>query len=342
MSVIAASPATRGRLAEACLELVRIPSVTGQEAQIASYLESWALAQSQLSRDDVLRHGNALLIGQPDSRRPCVALVGHMDTVPGHPQDQGPHQDGDKIIGLGASDMKGSIAVMQTLVETLHLEYLPFALMFVLYDREEGPYAENGLQPLLDQFEIMGSIDLAVAMEPTDNTLQLGCLGGIHARIVFPGKAAHSARPWQGENAIHKAGPLLSELLQKPPRDVHVGGLVFREAMGVTLAKGGHARNIVPDRFELNLNYRFAPVQPITQTVERAINEVKRIAPGGEVEIVDVAPPGPVPMDNPILEHIQAHAQLKVEPKQAWTDVARLAAHGIDAVNFGPGSGAKR
>jgi len=53
--------------------------------------------------------------------------------------------------------------------------------------------------------------------------------------------------------------------------------------------------------------------------------------------VVDVAPAGPVPVENPILDHILEHGQLDVAAKQAWTDVARLAAHGIEAVNFGPG-----
>ncbi len=334
-----ASHAIRERLAEACLELLGTPSVTGNEAQLASEVERWALSQRQLSRDDVIRCGNALIIGQPDSRRPCVALVGHLDTVPGHEDEAPPHRQNDRIVGLGASDMKGAIAVMQVFLETHNLEQLPFALVLVLYDREEGPYDGNGLQPLLERYEMLRGIDLAIAMEPTDNTLQLGCMGGIHGRFIFHGKAAHSARPWQGENAIHKAGPLLTHLLERPTKDVEVAGLIFREALSATLAKGGRARNTVPDQFELNLNYRFAPVAPIAATTQRAIRELQQLAgDAAEVRIVDVAPPGPVPTDNPILDHLQAHAQLPVEPKQAWTDVARLSAHGIDAVNFGPGA----
>lgn len=333
------SNAVKERLAQATLELCRIQSVTGTEGAIANHIERWAQAQSQFTRDDIARLGNSLIIGQPDTRRPCIALVGHLDTVPGDPTE--PYRIGDKIVGLGASDMKGSIAVMQTLVETLTLDHLPFSLMLVLYDKEEGPYENNGLQPLLDKYEDLANIDLALAMEPTDNTLQLGCMGGLHAKVTFRGKAAHSARPWQGENAIHKAGPLLTELLNRKVRDVEVEGLIFREAMSVTMGKGGHARNTIPDTFELNINYRFAPRSPIQRTTDEAIRELTLMAQDAEVQIIDVAPPGPVPNDNPILEHIQAHAHLKVQPKQAWTDVARLAAHGIDAINFGPGAGAQ-
>jgi succinyl-diaminopimelate desuccinylase len=331
--------AIRQRLTEACLELVRIQSVTGDERRLSRHLDRWA-TKVRL-RDDIIRAGEALVIGQPDGNRPCVALVGHMDTVPPSPEDPAPHWDGVRVVGLGASDMKGSLAVMQVLFETLALDTLPFVLMLVLYDREEGPYATNGLQPLLDNYELLRSIDLALVMEPTDNTLQLGCLGGLHTTVTYRGKSAHSARPWQGDNAIHKAGPLLSQLTNKPWRQVNVEGLVFQEAMAVTLAHGGRARNVVPDRFELNLNYRFAPGRSSQEAMDAALAEVQKLVGEAEIEVHDVAPPGPVPVDNAILDHFRATAELDIFPKQAWTDVARLAAHGIDAVNFGPGSPAQ-
>ena len=107
-----ARPAVRTRIAEACLELLRIPSVTGNEAEIAEHLQRWAFSQRQLGRDDVVQIDNALVLGHPDARRPCVALIGHLDTVPPHPGDPEPHLSGDRVVGRGASDMKGALAVM--------------------------------------------------------------------------------------------------------------------------------------------------------------------------------------------------------------------------------------
>jgi succinyl-diaminopimelate desuccinylase len=130
-------------------------------------------------------------------------------------------------------------------------------------------------------------------------------------------------------------------LLRLPPREVEVEGLVFRESMSVTLASGGSARNVVPDRFELNLNVRFAATADIPAAIEAAKREVRELAAGAEVDFRDVAPPAPVPTENPILDHLRRLGELRVEPKEAWTDVARLAAHGIDAVNFGPGQGSQ-
>src|SRR5690606_13449999 len=127
------------------------------------------------------------------------------------------------------------------------------------------------------------------------------CVGSIQARVTFEGRAAHSARPWQGDNAIHKAGRLLTTLAERPYAEVEVEGLIFRDCMSVTLAQGGRARNVVPDAFELNINYRFAPVGDPQTCVERAVSELQRLAGGARCDILDIAPPGPVPVDNPIL-----------------------------------------
>jgi succinyl-diaminopimelate desuccinylase len=64
---------------------------------------------------------------------------------------------------------------------------------------------------------------------------------------------------------------------------------------------------------------------------------------GGEAEvtIVDEAPAGPVVLDHPVLRRFLATSRAPVAPKQAWTDVARLAAAGIPAVNYGPGEPAQ-
>ncbi|MBI3179849.1 MAG: succinyl-diaminopimelate desuccinylase [Deltaproteobacteria bacterium] len=338
---MASSGRLRERLAQATLELVRTPSVTGSEREIAHHIERWAQALPNFGRDDVIRHGNAVIVGTPDDMRPCVALVGHLDTVPAHDGDPEPAIAGDRVVGLGASDMKGGIAVLQALCAEVDVRALPFTLMIILYDREEGPYEGNGLGVLLDAFDMLHDIDLAVVMEPTDNTLQLGCLGSLQARLSWFGKSAHSARPWEGDNAIHKAGPLIERLRTTPPKDVAVEGLIFRESMNITAAGGGRARNVIPDRFEINLNYRFAPVGDPRQAALNAERTVRALAPEADVKIVDLAPPGPVPVQNPMLDHLRRHASAEVRPKQAWTDVARLAAHDIDAVNFGPGSGAQ-
>ena len=326
-------------LVDDCMALCAVPSVTGEEAALADECWRWGTQLGLWDKQNCHRHGNAMVFGAPDGKRPSVALVGHLDTVPPPTGAFAPPRiEGERIVALGASDMKAGIAVMRVLCRALVGVKTALNPIVVLYDREEGPFADNGLEPLLQARPELRELDLAIVMEPTANAVQLGCLGGLQATVRFVGQAAHSARPWEGVNAVHRAGPFLTHLLTRGYDEVDVDGLTFRQAMSVTLAKGGRARNVVPDHFELNVNYRFAPVQGAMEAAEA---ELRRVAEGAEVTIHDRSPHGPVPVGNPILAHWHGLCSLRVEPKQAWTDVARFASYGVDALNFGPGLGSQ-
>lgn len=323
-------------LGRRALTLCSIPSPIGHEGPLADAVARWA--GHVFAGQEVLRVGHSFLLGRRDDPRPSVALVGHLDTVPARAEDPPPALEGDRLRGLGSSDMKGGLAVMLALADSLELDALPLNLLLVLYEREEGPYLDSGLGPLFDAAPALRKVALGIALEPTDGVVQVGCVGSLHATLRFRGKAAHSARPWQGSNAIHRAGPLLAELLQRPPRDVEQGGFVFREVMSATLASGGGARNVIPEAFELNVNVRFAP----GRTPEEAEAELRAwVGDRAEVTVTDRAPSGPVCTDNPLFRKLLAVTGLRAEAKQAWTDVARFGAFGVDAVNYGPGETAQ-
>jgi succinyl-diaminopimelate desuccinylase len=174
-------------------------------------------------------------------------------------------------------------------------------------------------------------------MEPTDNYVEVGCLGCIHATVTYQGRRAHSARPWQGENAVHKAAPLLQRLAQMEPRAVEFHGLNYTEVSSITMVEGGGVRNAVPDHFAMNLNYRFAP----GKSLEKAQQEVLDLVSGdAEVTFTDLSPSGHVCLDNPMVRGLVARTG-EARPKLAWTDVARFSMIGVDAVNCGPGAGAQ-
>ena len=318
------------QLADRTLRLCEIPSPLGEEAALAAYVGAETGGE---------RIGNAVVCGRVSGARPAVILAGHLDTVPLQEGDFPARREQGRVYGRGASDMKGALAVMIELWKKLPREELPVELVLVFYDREEGPIAQNGLLPLLARRPDLRRAALALCLEPTDLALQLGCCGSMHATLSFAGRSAHSARPWQGENAIHKAGALLQHLQALAPREVRVGELAFREVMTVTRIEGFTGRNVVPARCDLNLNFRFAP----GRTVEDAEAEVLALAErfGAAATITDRAPSGPAILDNPLLQELRALTAAPVEAKQAWTDVAQLAAAGIPAANFGPGEQAQ-
>ncbi len=321
-------------LATTLAELVDTPSETGNEGRICTAVSA-RLLESR-SQSEVRRAGNSLLVGAR-AGRPLLLLVGHLDTVPA--QGQGPARvEGGRLYGLGASDMKAGLAVMIHLLEDPTVRVGPYDVVGVFYEREEGAADENGLEPLLQHADWLAEAEFAVVLEPSDLELQLGCTGVINAIVRFRGKAAHSARPWLGENAITKAGAWLAALHDREPQVVAIQDLEFREVVSVTTAHGGVARNVIPANFEVNVNYRFAPDKTLADA-EAALRRM--VEDADEVEIVDRAPAAPVPEDNPHLERLARFTGAERTAKQAWTDVARLGQYGIPAVNYGPGETAQ-
>lgn len=324
------------RLTETLRWLTAIESFTGEEQALCDALAE-RLTRARLA-SAVRRYESSLVV--PVSREtggPHIALAGHLDVV--RTEHDGPVRiEGDRFYGPGSSDMKAGLAIMLDVLEDEPALADGVDLTLLFYSQEEGPFLDNELGIVLERDEELASIDLAVCLEPSDNRLSLGAVGSIHARLVFSGRTAHSARPWQGENAIHKAGPVLSDLGALAPREVDLEGYVYRTVTSATLAAGGRGRNVVPDHFELNLNHRFAA----DQTLAEAQRDIEALVKGrAEIEWHDLSPAAPPHAHHPLVEALIASGIEGVEPKQAWTDVARFAALGIPAVNFGPGISAQ-
>jgi succinyl-diaminopimelate desuccinylase len=326
----------RAYLEDTLLALTSIPSPIGEEKALCDYVE--ARLRPRLPEAAITRFRDSLIVrARPNPGRPRIALVGHLDVV--RTQHDGPARiEGDRLYGAGAADMKSGLAIMIGVIERMDLSALPCDLTLVFYEREEGPFDENVLGPMLVEFPELHRFDLAICLEPSDNRLQLGCMGSLHATVTFAGRTAHSARPWEGENAITKAASFLAELGARPANEVTVDGMLFKEVMTPTLAKGGRGRNVVPDRFELNVNYRFAP----GKTPAEALAELTALVAGrAEVQATDLSPAGRPHRAHPLVQKLAAAGVVAVERKQAWTDVARFDQIGVPAVNFGPGMNAQ-
>ena len=170
-----------------------------------------------------------------------MLLAGHTDTVPTQGNLPGRIEDG-VVHGLGATDMKGGLAVMIELARWAADAELAYDLGLLFFPREELGPEHNPLPGVFEATPVVDEAALVICLEPTDNTLQLGCLGNLNARVVFEGVSAHSARPWQGVNAIELAFEGLRDVLELEPRDVVVDGLLFREVLSVTQIHGGDAQ----------------------------------------------------------------------------------------------------
>jgi succinyl-diaminopimelate desuccinylase len=316
-------------LAARTLALVDIASTSGHEEELLEALEVPGDLPVLDAQDAVRCYG-------PPVRRagvPRVVLAGHVDTVPPNGNLPG-RLEADAVLGLGATDMKGSLAVMEVIAgDVADGLRTDVDLYLVFFGREELPIAQSALLPLFARCRELHDVDLAIVMEPTANAIEVGCLGNLDARLTIRGRAAHSARPWLGENAIHAAVRALSTVAALEPHDVDVGGLTYREVVSVTTIQGGLAANVVPDRVEARVNYRYAPgTDPAT-----AETALRTMLPGATIQIVSNAPPGSVNLHNALLHRLRRAGDLEIRPKQAWTSVAEFATIGVDAVNLGPG-----
>ncbi len=322
----------RERLLDGLLWFLERPSVTGEEKLLCDDLES--RIEKPLGWK-TQRFSNNLVVrrAEPDGSRERVVLAGHLDTVP-EPEGGLPVRvEGERIYGRGASDMKAGDAVMLALLEDFPWESSWAEPVFIFYEREEGPYAKNGLERVFAQNPRVLKAELALLLEPTAGALEVGCVGTAQIEVTFRGRPAHSARPWQGENALTAAGTFLAKLHERHLEEVLVEGLTFYEVLVPTMARGGRAKNVVPEEFWINVNYRFAPGKGL-EDVRQVFEEL--LEGRADYEVADYAPSGPVELDNPLLQRL-IETGLEVRPKQAWTDVARFAQRGVSAANFGPG-----
>jgi succinyl-diaminopimelate desuccinylase len=319
------------RLAARTLELVDIASESGHEAEIRTHLLE--LVPPELTAEFA---GDEAFLFLPARREsaPLVVLVGHYDTVPAQGNLPGRIAD-EAVHGVGASDMKGGVAVAIEIVRDLiGSEPGPFDVGLLLFGREELPVEHNPLPALFEGSVAVRDASLAIVLEPTAGHIQAGCLGNVIAELTFHGTSGHSARPWLADNAIDRAVHGLGALIELPHREAVVGGLTFVETLSLTRIESGIADNVIPDRAVATVSFRYAP----DRTPGDAEVLLRSLVPNGAtLEVVSNAAPARVVTDSVLLAELQAAGALDTQPKQAWTNVADFSANGIDAVNFGPG-----
>lgn len=309
--------------------LIDIPSVSRDERRIADAVEAALREQTGLQ---VLRNGDAVLARTDLGRPTRVLLAGHLDTVP--IADNVPsRRDADHLYGCGASDMKSGDAVFLHLAATVAEPVCDVTL--VLYDCEEIDAASNGLGRIERDLPDWLRADVAILGEPSGGYIEAGCQGTLRAVVTAAGTRAHSARSWLGDNAIHKLGAVLERLAGYQGRVVDIDGCTYREGLSAVRIDGGVAGNVIPDAASVTVNFRFAP----DRSPAAALDHVREVFDGLEVTLEQTdAAAGALPgLHHPAAAALVDAADGLVRAKYGWTDVARFAALGIPAVNYGPG-----
>ncbi|MGH3676823.1 MAG: succinyl-diaminopimelate desuccinylase [Mycobacterium sp.] len=310
--------------------LVDIPSESRQEEHIADEVE--AALREQTEGFEVIRNGNAVLARTQRGRPSRVLMAGHLDTVPVADNLPSRRADGE-LHGCGTSDMKSGDAVFLHLAATIAEPAHDITLVF--YDCEEIESAANGLGRIERELPDWLQADVAILGEPSGGYIEAGCQGTLRVVVSATGTRAHSARSWLGDNAIHKLGAVLDRLTAYQPRSVDIDGCTYREGLSAVRIDGGIAGNVIPDAASVTVNFRFAP----DRSVEQANERVHEVLDGLDVHIEQTdAAAGALPgLTKPAAAALVEAAGGQVRAKYGWTDVARFAALGVPAVNYGPG-----
>ena len=230
--------------------------------------------------------------------------------------------------------MKAGVAVQLRLAATMDAPNRD--VTYVFYECEEVAAERNGLLRLSRSAPDLLAGDFAVLLEPTAGQVEGGCQGTLRAEVTAAGKRAHTARSWMGRNAIHEADGILRVLRAYTPREPEVDGLRYHEGLNAVAIRGGVAGNVVPDECVVTVNYRFAPDLDGQQAAD-VVRSLFAAWPVTVIDVIDGARPG---LGHPAAAAFLGTVGTGLGPPRAklgWTDVARFAALGIPAVNYGPG-----
>ncbi|NBV26228.1 MAG: M20/M25/M40 family metallo-hydrolase [Actinobacteria bacterium] len=275
------------------LRLVAIDSVSRNESALA------ALVFDELRNVEHLvveRVGDNVIARTEGFHAHRILVAGHLDTVPGDPALA--VIEGNRLTGLGACDMKGSLAVMLELAKDTAKR--AFDVTWVFYAREEIARSESGLLEIAQLRPDLLLADAAIVAEPTGGAVEAGCQGTLRLGVTVQGLRAHTARPFTGRNAIHRLGAIINQVAQYEPR-------------------------VAIDRS------RDEAVTSVRELLGDLIEDEDVL------EVLDWAPAAPPSLTHPIIQSLVAASGQPARAKVGWTDVATLVEMGVPATNFGAG-----
>jgi len=227
-------------------------------------------------------NGKPSLLAYVGKKRPAkfrVLLNGHLDVVPGKPEQFIPAIKDERLYGRGALDMKAAAAVLtQVFIETADKLPYPLGLQLVT-DEEIG--GENGTA-----YQLSRGVDAQLAIAGESTPLGAICnesRGFCWAEIDFKGTAAHSAYPWNGTNAILLAQEFTQKLLTAiptPPRDEWC-----TTANIATISTSNTTFNRVPDQARVSVDIRFIANDKRLASRQSATDFLQQLAQGSAVHI---------------------------------------------------------
>jgi succinyl-diaminopimelate desuccinylase len=273
-------------------------------------------------------------VGPSGTDAPCVVLHGHLDVVPGRPEQFEPRIEGDRLIGRGAYDMKGGLAAMMCALKDVERQQR-VRVRFVSVSDEESEELDERSTDAVVKWGLGG--DFAITGEPTDLHIGVEAKGVLVMRIVVHGRAAHSSTPWLGDNAVLKAIDVF-RAIESLPFSRESSEMFDRPSINLGRIQGGDALNKVPDECAMAVDVRYLPGQDPGQILA----QVRAIA-GIDVTRTFIHPPVSVARSNPYVQALSDALSRSIPDMETMSvgrdgasDAASFIEAGIPAVEFGP------
>ncbi len=241
--------------------LVDVPSVSGDEGEIAAFLASYLERRGYRVELQEAAPGRSNLIARTGTG-PRVVFASHLDTVPPFVPSS---EDADFLYGRGACDAKGIVAAQITAAERLRAEgHQGIGLLYVV-DEEAGSLGAK----VANGHAAAGSVRYVVVGEPTDNRLARGCMGSLRLSLATAGIAAHSAYPERGSSAILALLDVLADVRGVEwPADPFFGVTTCN----IGTVAGGTRANVVPAEARAGLHFRVAvPSEVVRRKLEQVV-----------------------------------------------------------------------
>jgi succinyl-diaminopimelate desuccinylase len=299
----------------------------------AGFVKGWLEARDVEAKDGTHNGLPVIAATVGAASGPTVVFHGHLDVVPGRPEQFVPHVEGDRLFGRGAYDMKGGLAAMMCAARDLAAQSA-VKVHFVCVSDEESDEAEARGSDYLVEKGFTG--DFAITGEPTDLHIGVQAKGVLALRLEVSGTAAHGSTPWLGDNAVLKAVDVFRTIASMPfTRES--SELFDRPSVSLGRIIGGDAMNKVPDCCAIDVDIRFLP----GQTAAAILADIEAI-PDTTVNVVFQRDPAIVERDNPYVRLLAESIADGVPSERisigrdGASDIVSFLEAGTPGVEFGP------
>lgn len=341
------------RLVEFTQELIRTPSLSGQEHDVSRLL---AAELKTLGFRDVTVDAVGNVVGYLGEGPPRLMFNGHIDHVPpagmedpysGELVDAAQYgEEGPAIRGRGTCDMKANVAAGAFAAAFLDPDALRGGSFVFTADVQEEPDSPAGIPALLAEGL---TADFGISSESTELDVSLGHRGKVQFDVVVAGRSSHASTPDDGVNAVFRAQPFIAAIEQLHRRlpDDELFGRATITVTGISSEPQGDVA-VVPSSCTIRVDRRYVPgetPESVTAELEALVAEVAaEHASTATVSRVNIYPLMAIDADHPLVAAGAAAVEQvlgRAPDVRTWrfgVNATFMSEAGIPTIGIGPGN----